>query len=84
MDTSPIDVDSYGKANIAFPHETTLDQFFSESQFESYRALGQLTIDQILSPIFEPERRTHVDSDNIGFVGSLFNYLNEVEQSVVG
>ena len=31
---------SYATANLTFPHETTLDQFFSESQFESYRALG--------------------------------------------
>ena len=25
---------------MAFPHESTADQFFTESQFESYRALG--------------------------------------------
>lgn len=31
---------SYATANPTFPHETTLDQFFTESQFESYRALG--------------------------------------------
>ena len=24
-----------------FPHETTLDQWFGESQFESYRRLGE-------------------------------------------
>ena len=33
-------VRSYATANPTFPHETTLDQFFTESQFESYRALG--------------------------------------------
>ena len=31
---------SYAKANKTFPHETTTDQWFTESQFESYRALG--------------------------------------------
>jgi hypothetical protein len=31
---------SYAMANPTFPHETTLDQFFTESQFESYRSLG--------------------------------------------
>jgi hypothetical protein len=31
---------SYAIAHGTFPHESTLNQFFSESQFESYRALG--------------------------------------------
>jgi hypothetical protein len=30
----------YKKRYAAFPHETTADQFFSEEQFEVYRALG--------------------------------------------
>ena len=30
----------YGKEHRAFPHESTADQFFSEEQFECYRALG--------------------------------------------
>jgi len=44
----PYDVYSYSKASDAFPHESTSDQWFSESQFESYRALGQHTASQIL------------------------------------
>lgn len=36
----PIDVRAYGSASEAFPHEPTLEQWFSESQFESYRRLG--------------------------------------------
>jgi hypothetical protein len=31
---------SYATANPDFPHETTVDQWFTESQFESYRSLG--------------------------------------------
>ena len=31
-----------------FPHEPTADQWFSESQFESYRALGFHSLEQIL------------------------------------
>lgn len=31
---------SYANAHESFPHETTVDQWFTESQFESYRALG--------------------------------------------
>ena len=30
----------YKRRNVAFPHETTIDQFFSEEQFEAYRCLG--------------------------------------------
>jgi hypothetical protein len=30
----------YRKRYSDFPHETTLDQMFSEEQFEAYRALG--------------------------------------------
>lgn len=30
----------YARRHPSFPHETTLDQFFSEEQFEAYRALG--------------------------------------------
>ncbi|MEX0343736.1 MAG: hypothetical protein AB3N20_02360 [Rhizobiaceae bacterium] len=33
-------VRDYARVNRAFPHETTGDQFFSEEQFEVYRALG--------------------------------------------
>jgi predicted acylesterase/phospholipase RssA len=33
-------VTDYKKRNPDFPHETTLNQFFSEEQFEVYRALG--------------------------------------------
>jgi hypothetical protein len=30
----------YKRRNPDFPHENTLDQLFSEEQFEAYRALG--------------------------------------------
>jgi hypothetical protein len=33
-------VRSYAEANPEFPHEPTADQWFSESQFESYRSLA--------------------------------------------
>ena len=36
----PADVLRYAAEHPAFPHEATSDQFFDESQFESYRALG--------------------------------------------
>jgi hypothetical protein len=36
----PVDVRSYAAGSETFPHESTADQFYSESQFESYRRLG--------------------------------------------
>lgn len=37
----PPDVLHYATRNPGCPHETTADQFFSEDQFEAYRALGE-------------------------------------------
>jgi hypothetical protein len=45
--TEPADIRSYAAAHPTFPHETTADQWFSESQLESYRSLGSHIIDQI-------------------------------------
>src|SRR5262249_43992659 len=36
----PSDVLNYRAQHGDFPHQTTMNQFFTESQFESYRALG--------------------------------------------
>jgi hypothetical protein len=44
-----IGIRSYAIAHSAFPHESTGDQFFSESQFESYRALAFELMDRILT-----------------------------------
>jgi hypothetical protein len=46
----PEDVLQYRAAQPHFPHETTADQWFGESQFESYRALGFHATHQSLSP----------------------------------
>jgi len=43
----PRDIYEYFKRSETFPHESTADQFFSESQFESYRMLGAHTMDQL-------------------------------------
>ncbi len=53
----PADVLNYERQHRDFPHESTADQWFSESQFESYRALGEHEIMQILKPpgTHEPE-----------------------------
>ncbi len=43
----PPDILNYSKANKDFPHQATSDQWFDESQFESYRMLGLHTIEEI-------------------------------------
>ena len=41
----------YKRRNPAFPHETTLDQLFSEEQFEAYRALGLHAVYSAFKPV---------------------------------
>jgi hypothetical protein len=36
----PADVLNYKKEDVCFPHDSTVNQWFTESQFESYRRLG--------------------------------------------
>lgn len=43
----PRDVLNYGQSSNNFPQEMIVDQWFSEAQFESYRALGSHIIDAI-------------------------------------
>ena len=51
----PQDVLAYARLAEAFPHQSTLDQFFDEAQFESYRALGfacaSAAIDEIVRAV---------------------------------
>lgn len=41
----------YKSSHPAFPHESTGDQFYSEDQFESYRALGADVAHEALAPV---------------------------------
>src|SRR5437773_7100388 len=43
----PRDIYEYFKRSETFPNESTVDQFFSESQFESYRMLGAHTMEKL-------------------------------------
>jgi hypothetical protein len=65
----------YKKRYPAFPHETTGDQFFSEEQFEAYRALGFHMVDRFFG---RTDRfaflREHFASEQAAF--------NEVDRSV--
>jgi hypothetical protein len=45
----PRDVLNYATQNEPFPQQSTADQFFGESQFESYRQLGQFAMETVCS-----------------------------------
>jgi hypothetical protein len=55
----PQDILAYKVANPAFPHQSTGDQWFEESQFESYRALGRFAVESVLERLGDP---AHVSS----------------------
>ena len=44
------DLLNYRKVHPSYPHESTADQWFDETQFESYRALGQYVAECALGP----------------------------------
>jgi hypothetical protein len=66
----PRDIYEYFTRSKAFPHESTADQFFSESQFESYRMLGLYTIQNLCKnsvtnfPEFIDEIQEHLKSSS--------------------
>ena len=45
--TEPADVRAYAAMHPAFPHESTAEQWFSESQLEAYRVLGGHIVDLV-------------------------------------
>lgn len=54
----PPDIRAFALVNKQFPHDTTLNQWFTESQFESYRHLGrhcvrEMMADPAISAIFK-------------------------------
>lgn len=48
LGTEPADIRAYAADSPDFPHETTADQFFTESQMESYRSLGAHVVEKVL------------------------------------
>lgn len=47
LGNEPPDVLSYAAANPTFPHQSTSDQWFDESQTESYRRLGLFILEEM-------------------------------------
>ena len=68
-----VDVFNYAKSSKDFSHEPTSDQWFSESQFESYRRLGEEAIEVI------SQRRHFKRSWESDFVSPVRDNLVEFE-----
>lgn len=73
----PADVIAYARGCEKFPHESTADQFFSESQFESYRHLGDHFATQLLlaMAVFRNARRC----EGIASMAEFFDALAELD-----
>jgi Patatin-like phospholipase len=70
----PPDVAAYKAANEDFPHQSTADQWFDESQTESYRMLGLHTINALCQG-WEAEQPLrdlieHVEDSYLGLAGT--------------
>jgi hypothetical protein len=70
----PLDVIEFRKSHNEFPHTSTVDQFFDESHFESYRALGHHISAQIFSMDMESLPMPD-DQDPTGRVRNLFRCI---------
>lgn len=58
-DVAPASITSYAAFNKEFPHQSTLDQFFDDDQFEAYRALGEHIASTVLKDFLQWCQRTH-------------------------
>jgi hypothetical protein len=64
--SEPPDIRAYAALHDKFPHESTADQWFSESQMESYRGLGSHIIGKMCGPessLLDIERFTRSVTD---------------------
>ncbi len=66
----PADVSQYAKAHPDFPHESTADQWFAESQFESYRKLGQHIMSTVLDSVTQQEETIANRGEHAGSRGA--------------
>jgi hypothetical protein len=59
----PYDVEQYKKGNPDFPHQSTANQFYTESQFESYRTLGRHVAEVAFEKVDQPV--SHADLQRV-------------------
>ena len=63
LGTEPPDVAAYKAANVDFPHQSTGDQWFDESQTESYRMLGLCSIVEVFKT-WDPKKEFQAVMDS--------------------
>jgi len=63
----PADVESYWRDDVAFPNDTTADQFFSERHLEAYRELGYA----IASDFYREARRSPPATGYLGLAADI-------------
>ncbi|HEX8128535.1 MAG TPA: hypothetical protein VF527_05485, partial [Pyrinomonadaceae bacterium] len=63
--SEPIDILNYASTSLAFPHESTADQNYTEQQLESYRALGSHVIQTICDGRLRDLPLIADDADNL-------------------
>jgi Patatin-like phospholipase len=73
----PTDLINFKLQEPAFPHHSTIDQFFDESQFESYRHLGQHATQVTFDAIFKAQ--TPVENET-QFITQISEYLKTSRQ----
>jgi hypothetical protein len=76
----PRDVVNYANLSPSFPQESSADQFFTESQFESYRALGSWIVDQLVANPAAPGAPVTVKAQREGSL--LWDWPNVKEKPV--
>lgn len=64
-DSDPVDVQNYKTLHPAFPHQPTANQWFDESQFESYRQLGRTSAESALDKIGDPDDLVNLSTSDI-------------------
>ena len=69
--SEPLGVRAYANAHPKFPHEATINQFFNEPQFESYRNLGSWEFASIVGEFLQGQKPTGND------IQTLFDGINK-------
>ncbi len=79
----PADILGYAASSSDFPHETTIDQWFSELQFESYRALGFTIMKRVHEAAVGRYNRDRPRDDHVDNFGKLdlLTFFQAIEMS---
>jgi hypothetical protein len=74
----------YHRQNPLFPHQSTLNQFFDEAQFEAYRKLGASAANNFLAEEFGTKNPASVEEWMTELAGYLLRDNDEVFSSLSG